>query len=361
MELAYFCESPSTNLGSNLAVTIYDIAREAKVGIGTVSRVLNNSPKVTPETRDRVIRVATRLKYQPHAFAQALARKRSNTLSAVIPFFSNYFFIEVLKGVQETLTAMGYDLIIHGANTQAQLEDYLSKSMRKGRVDGTIIFSLPLPEKFAKEFLEKKIPLVLLDTFHPMFDSIRVDNTQGAKIAVEHLISLGHKDIGMLNANVKSIPARERLLSFKETLKHHGLPINEKHIVCSQSNQNDGFSREAGYNDMKELLRSGGKLPTAFFVSSDIQAIGALAALQEHNIRVPDDVALVSFDNIELSKYFGLTTMSQPMYSMGELAVKRMLERIENPSAPVSSTNFIPDLIVRSSCGGNKNYVYQSE
>ena len=342
-----------------MAVTIYDIAREAKVGIGTVSRVLNNNPKVTAETRDRVMSVATRLKYQPHAFAQALARKRSNTLSAIIPFFSNYFFIEVLQGVQETLTSLGFDLIIHGANTQEQMEDYLAKSMRKGRVDGTLIFSLPLPEKFVKEFIEKKIPLVLLDTFHPLFDSIRVDNHQGAKIAVEHLISLGHKDIGMLNANVRSIPARERLLSFRETMKHHDLPVDEKNIFISQSVRNDGFSREAGYNDMQELLKRGSKLPTAFFVSSDIQAVGVLAALQEHNIRVPQDVALVSFDNIELSKYFGLTTMSQPMYSMGELAVKRMLERIENTSAPVSSTNFIPDLVVRASCGKEKNYIYQ--
>lgn len=344
-----------------MAVTIYDIAREAKVGIGTVSRVLNNNPKVTAETRDRVMSVATRLKYQPHAFAQALARKRSNTLSAIIPFFSNYFFIEVLQGVQETLTSLGFDLIIHGANTQEQMEDYLAKSMRKGRVDGTLIFSLPLPEKFVKEFIEKKIPLVLLDTFHPLFDSIRVDNNQGAKIALEHLISLGHKDIGMLNANVRSIPARERLLSFRETMRHHSLPVDEKNIFISQSVRNDGFSREAGYNDMQELLKRGGKLPTAFFVSSDIQAVGVLAALQEHSIRVPQDVALVSFDNIELSKYFGLTTMSQPMYSMGELAVKRMLERIENTSAPVSSTNFIPDLVVRASCGSIKNYSFHSE
>jgi len=342
-----------------MAVTIYDIAREAKVGIGTVSRVLNNSPKVTPETRERVLSVATKLKYQPHAFAQGLARKRSNTLSAIIPFFSNYFFIEVLQGVQETLTSLGYDLIIHGANTQEQMEDYLAKSMRKGRVDGTLIFSLPVPEKFVKEFVEKKIPLVLLDTFHPLFDSIRVDNIQGAKIAVEHLISLGHKDIGMLNANVRSIPARERLQSFKETMKSNSLQTIEKNVVSSQAVRNDGFSREAGYNDMKELLKRSEKLPTAFFVSSDIQAVGALAALQEHNLRVPQDVAIVSFDNIELSKYFGLTTMNQPMYSMGELAVKRMLERIENTAAPVSSTNFIPDLVMRASCGGNKDYVYQ--
>jgi LacI family transcriptional regulator len=153
-----------------LAITIYDIAREAKVGIGTVSRVLNNSPKVTSETRNRVISIATRLNYQPHAFAQGLARKRSNTLSAIIPFFTNYFFIQVLQGVQDSLIQLGYDLIIHGANNQSQLEEYLQRSMRKGRVDGTLLFSLELPQKFIDEFTKNKTPLVLVDTFHPLFD-----------------------------------------------------------------------------------------------------------------------------------------------------------------------------------------------
>ena len=139
-----------------MAVTIYDIAREAKVGIGTVSRVFNDSPKVTIETRERVVRVAKRLNYQPHAFAQALARKRSNTLSAIIPFFTNYFFIQILQGVQESLLSLGYDLIIHGSNTQEQLDEYFVRSMRKGRVDGILLFSLGLPQRFADEFIEKK-------------------------------------------------------------------------------------------------------------------------------------------------------------------------------------------------------------
>lgn len=341
-----------------MAVTIYDIAREAQVGIGTVSRVLNNSPKVTPETREKVIKVAERLNYQPHAFAQALARKRSNTLSAIIPFFTNYFFIQVLQGVQESLTTLGYDLIIHGANNRDQLEEYLSRSMRKGRVDGTLLFSTELPDHLADKFISSKVPLVLVDTFHPKFDSIRVDNIQGAKTAINHLIALGHKSIGMLNANIISTPARERLQSFKNTLAQNGLPVNEKIIINSASKRNDGFSWESGYHEMRKLLSSGTQLPTAFFISSDIQAIGALAALKEKGITVPGDIAIVSFDDIEIAKYYDLTTMHQPMYDMGELAVRKMLERIENNMAPVSSINFTPDIVVRASCGQNKNYIF---
>lgn len=344
-----------------LAVTIYDIAREANVGIGTVSRVLNNSPKVTTQTRDRVVTVAKRLNYQPHAYAQALARKRSNTLCAIIPFFTNYFFIEVLQGVQETLTSLGYDLIIHGANSKDQVEEYLIRSMRKGRVDGTLLFSLELPERFAEEFSENKMPLVLVDTFHPKFDSIRVDNATGAKIATEHLLSLGHTNIGMINANLKSAPARERLMNFKQTLTENGIAVNEENIINSSETRNDGFSRESGYHSMKECIASGKKLPTAFFVSSDIQAIGVLAALRENSIRVPEDVAIVSFDDVELAKIFDLTTMSQPMFNMGELAVKKMLERIEHPDALVTSVNFKPTLVVRASCGANKKYVFHQQ
>lgn len=344
-----------------MSVTIYDIAREANVGIGTVSRVLNNSANVTSQTRERVITIARRLNYQPHAFAQALARKRSNTLSAIIPFFTNYFFIEVLQGVQETLTSLGYDLIIHGANSQDQVDEYLQRSMRKGRVDGTLLFSLELSESNAEEILERKIPLVLVDTFHPKFDSIRVDNAMGAKIATEHLIALGHRSIGMINANLKSAPAKERLSSFRRTVTEHGLSINDDLIVNSSDTKNDGFSRESGYHSMKEFIARGTALPSAFFVSSDIQSIGVLAALREAGIRVPEDMAIVSFDDVELAKNFDLTTMSQPMFKMGELAVKKMLERIENPNAPVTSVDFKPTLVIRASCGANRKYVFHQQ
>ncbi len=344
-----------------MSVTIYDIAREANVGIGTVSRVLNNSANVTSQTRERVITIARRLNYQPHAFAQALARKRSNTLSAIIPFFTNYFFIEVLQGVQETLTSLGYDLIIHGANSQDQVDEYLQRSMRKGRVDGTLLFSLELSENNADEILERKIPLVLVDTFHPKFDSIRVDNAMGARIATEHLISLGHRSIGMINASLKSAPAKERLSSFRQTLSEHGITVGDDLIVNSSDAKNDGFSRESGYHSMKELIARGTALPTAFFVSSDIQSIGVLAALRESGIRVPEDMAIVSFDDVELAKNFDLTTMSQPMFKMGVLAVKKMLERIENPNAPVTSVDFKPTLVVRASCGANRKYVFHQQ
>jgi LacI family transcriptional regulator, galactose operon repressor len=334
-----------------VAITIYDIAREAEVGIGTVSRVFNNHPNVSRGTRDKVLSIAKRLNYHPHAYAQGLARKRTNTLSAIIPYFTNYFFIEVLQSVQDKLAAVGYDLILYGINHTQQLEEYLKRSLQRGRVDGILFFSMTLPEEYADRFRETKTPIVLVDTFNEQFDTITVENFQGATIATQHLISLGHKNIGMINANLNSVPARKRLRGFSETLEKNGLDFREEFVVNSTMQKLDGFSREAGYTAMKEILQRHIDLPSAFFVSSDIQAIGAMSALNETGLKVPTNISIVSFDDIELAKHFELTTMRQPMREMGELAVTKILARMEDPTAPVSHQRFLPKLVVRNSCG----------
>ena len=339
-----------------MAVTIYDIAREAQVGIGTVSRVFNNHPNVTPKTRDKILSVAKRLNYHPHAYAQALARKRTNTLAAIIPFFTNYFFIEVLQGVQDKISSLGYDLILYGINHPEQIDEYLRKSVQRGRVDGILFFSMKLPLSFVDKFRDHSKPVVLVDTFHEQFDSLAVENFQGAMVATNHLISIGHKNIGMISANINSVPARERIAGFKDAITSAGLEVHPENITMSKLTKQDGFSREAGYQSMKEMLGNGSFLPTAIFISSDIQAIGAMSALRQHGVKVPRDVAVVSFDDIELAEQFGLTTMRQPMYEMGELAVEKLIYRMEHPSAPPSQINFLPKLVVRATCGMNKMY-----
>ncbi len=337
-----------------MAITIYDIAREAKVGIGTVSRVFNGHPNVTKETREKVLVVAKRLNYQPHVYAQGLARQRTNTFAAIIPFFTNYFFIEVLQGVQEKISSIGFDLILHGINHPDEIDESLRRSSRRGRVDGIIFFSMRVPDSFAKKWKDLEIPIVLVDTFHEAFDSITVENFQGAQIATEHLISLGHKNIGMITANIKSDPARIRLEGFRAAIQKHGLTPHPGNIIVSDVTKLDGFSRDAGYLAMKEMLKLGSNLPSAIFISSDVQAIGAISALREKGLRVPDDMAIVSFDDIELAQHFGLTTMRQPMFRMGELAVDQMVKRKQNPAALPVQMRFMPELVVRQSCGAKK-------
>ena len=339
-----------------MSVTIYDIAREASVGIGTVSRVLNDHPSVSDKTRQKVLDVARRLNYQPHAYAQGLARKKSNTISAIIPFFTNYFFVEVLQGVQERISQSGYDLIIYGVTASAtnqanQLEPILRRLLQRGRSDGMLLFSMNLPSPLGEKLRQLKTPLVLVDAFSSSFDSITIDNKLGAYTATKHLLSLGHTRIGMISANLGSAPARLRLEGYRKALAEHGIPFDERYHKVSSLLKQDGFSREAGYISMADMLELGPQLPTAVFASSDVQAIGAINALRDRGLKVPDDMAVVGFDDIELAKHVGLTTMRQPMYEMGVLAVDQLIRRIQKPDLSQSHTHFEPKLVVRETCG----------
>ena len=334
-----------------MSVTIYDIAREANVGIGTVSRVFNNHPSVSDETRSRVLQVAKRLDYHPHPYARGLARKRTNSILAVVPFFTSFFFVEVLQGVQAKLAELDCDMILYGVNHPDQVGASLRRNSARNRVDGILFFSMKLPPESAEQYQSLKTPLVLVDTYHPDFDSLSVENIQGAYAATKHLISLGHRNIGMLNANLESVPARERLQGFQMAMKESDLTPNPRFVKRSASPHLDGFTREVGYELMKEFLQLGSDMPSAIVVASDIQAVGALAALQEAGLRCPEDVALIGFDDIIIAGSLGLSTMRQPMYEMGSLAIEKLMLRMSDAERPPSHMTFTPKLVVRKTCG----------
>jgi LacI family transcriptional regulator len=336
-----------------MGVTIYDLAHEAGVGIGTVSRCLNDHPNVSPQTRAKVLAAAKRLNYQPHAQAQRLASRRTNTISVIIPSFTNYFFVQVLQGVQDQAADSGFDLILYGVSHPVQVEQYLRRSLHRGHVDGVLFFSMKLPETHAAKFEQMRLPLVLVDAYHPLFDSIRVQNREGALAATRHLIGLGHSSVAMINASLSTQPAQERLDGYRMALEGAGIPFSMDRVIIGESGKNDGFNREAGREAMQRLLvqNTGPNRATAVFVASDVQAIGALEVLRAANVRVPEDLAIVGFDDIELAQYAELTTMRQPMYEMGQLAMEKLMRRMKDPGAPATLTSFLPGLIERRSCG----------
>ncbi len=346
-----------------MGVTIYDLAREAGVGIGTVSRCLNNHPNVSARTRARVLSVVKRLNYQPHAQAQRLASRRTNTISVIIPSFTNYFFVQILQGVQDLAAEIGMDLILYGVNHPSQVEHYLRRSLHRGHVDGVLFFSMKLPETYAAKFLQMSLPLVLVDANHPAFDSIRVKNIEGASDATLHLLGLGHKAIGMINASLETQPARDRMAGYSRALEEHGITFRNDRVFASSMGKNDGFSREAGRESMRRLLLMNNTSDpvTAVFIASDVQAIGALEAANAASVRIPEDIAIVSFDDIELAQYAELTTMRQPMYEMGRLAMEKLFSRMKDPDAVATLTSFHPDLIVRRSCGATPRPVAPTE
>lgn len=338
-----------------MGVTIYDLAREAGVGIGTVSRCLNDHPSVSARTRERVLDVVRRLEYQPHTHARRLASRRTNTIAAIIPFFTNYFSIQVLQGVQDKASELDIDLILYGVNHPAEVEEYLRRSLQRGHVDGVLFISMRFPDSYVTKCRQLRLPVVLIDAYHSEFDSIRVENKEGAMTATRHLIGLGHRQIALINASLETLPAQERQQGYRAALLDAGLPYVRENVIAAGAMRQDGFNRESGALAMRQLLPAFGRPDpvTAVFVVSDIQALGALDAARKAGIRVPGDVAMVSFDDIELAQHAGLTTMRQPMHQMGMLAVECLTTRMGNPDGPVTLTTFHPDLVIRDTCGAH--------
>jgi LacI family transcriptional regulator len=338
-----------------MGVTIYDLAREAGVGIGTVSRCLNNHPSVSARTRERVLDVVRRLDYRPHTHARRLASRRTNTIAAIIPFFTNYFSIQVLQGVQDKASELDIDLILYGVNHPAEVEEYLRRSLQRGHVDGVLFISMRFPDSYVTKCRQLRLPVVLIDAYHSEFDSIRVENKEGAMTATRHLIGLGHRQIAMINASLETLPAQERQQGYRAALLEAGLPYVRENVIAAGAMRQDGFNRESGAMAMRQLLPAFDRPDpvTAVFVVSDIQALGALDVARKAGIRVPGDVAIVSFDDIELAQHAGLTTMRQPMHQMGMLAVECLTTRMSDPDGPVTLTTFHPDLVIRDTCGAH--------
>ncbi len=333
-----------------MSVTIYDVAKHAGVGIGTVSRVINNSPQLSAATRTRVLDAIHELHFQPHAMARGLARKKTNTIAAIVPFFTGYFFLELLRGVQLAVTEHKYDLILYSLDHPDKTEGFLERTLRERRVDGVLLISLNISDQYALAFQERRLPIVLVDSSCPTLDSITVQNREGAYTATEHLIRLGHTRIAMINGRLVSVPAKVRLEGYQQALKHHSIPFRNEYLIISDLNSpQDGFNQAAGYEGMKKLIGLGKERPSAVFFSSDIQAVGGIRAVQDAELQIPGDFAVIGFDDIELAEYLSLSTMRQPMFEMGSLAVERLMERINGSASGILTKRFSAELVIRKS------------
>ena len=330
--------------------TIYDVAERADVSTATVSRVFNNRTRVAEDTRARVLHAAKALGYKPHISAQNLALQKTNLLAAVVPFETDFFYVEIMRGMQDALTGSPYDLIVYMSPEKEEIEGQLDRAIQPGRADGVILVSAELSPERAKQLKASNQPVMLVDSHHPDFDSISVDNDVGAYRAVKRLIEHGYKRIAHITvAPDPPPPARQRRLGYEMALREAGRLIESRYLVHSTSYP-FGFMEEAGYEAMEQLLQLS-EPPDAVFVCSDIQALGALEAIRDHGLRVPDDIAIVGFDDIHTSRHIGLSTLRQPMTEMGKLAVEKVLQRIEKPTRTPSKTVFAPEFIARATCG----------
>jgi LacI family transcriptional regulator len=332
-------------------ITIYDIAKAAKVGVGTVSRVLNGSSKVSSDTRAKVLETARELHYQPHSYARWLTRRHARTIAVMVPHFGHYFFHEILSAVQQKTEELNIDLVLYGGKAPDQVEANIIRAIQNGHTDGLILFSIMLSERDIKILKDSGLPVVLADAESPQFDSFTIANSEGAYVATNHLIALGHTSVGMINAQLTTPPAIQRLDGYKRSLEKHGIPFSEDMVKTSATDKWGGFYRDAGYQAMLDFLKCGKDMPKAFFISSDIQAIGAIDALAENNFKVPEDISIVGFDDIELAQEMKLTTMRQPIFELGTLAVERIAFRMSNHKTEIIHKSFSPSLVIRRSCG----------
>ncbi len=354
---AFIRTAPAAASPASLATTIYDIADRAHVSIATVSRVFNDHPRVSEATRRRVFRVAEQLGYEPHASAQSLARKHTQLISAVVPMMTSYFFMEVLRGVQDRLDESDYDLLVYPSRTMDGLDTQLQRALQRGRSDGLLLISTPMTSARARRLAASPRAVVLVDSHHDALDSVAVDNHAGGAEAVRHLVDRGHTRIGLVLPVPGSPPAAARRAGYEAALAEAGLPVDPDLVVEAEWDHADhGYTRFAGYRGMQQLLERfadrPAERPTAVFVAADVMALGALRAAREAGLSVPDDLEVVGFDDINSSAYVGLTTLQQPMYDMGTVAIETLLRRMAHPDLPPSHTTFAPRLVVRETTGG---------
>jgi LacI family transcriptional regulator len=329
-----------------LSSNIYDIAKQAGVSIATVSRVFNNNPNVSPKTRERILQVAESLGYHPSAFAQGLARRNSKTIILIVPVLSNYFFMEILAGIQDKIQEFDYDLTIYNIKSftnNEELREQVEYVVKKGLAEGYILISVHLGSKEWEHLRRFKSPIVLVDEYSEHFDSVSVDSVEGAYAATKHLIDQGAKRVAMISALETSKPISDRIEGYLKALEEAGLHSNRDLIICGDDPYRDGFTEDAGYNAMVKILHHPLE-PDACFCASDIQAVGALKAMQDYDKHIP----IIGFDDIQIAHFLGLSTMRQPMYDMGTMALDKLMERIDHPDAQISHTVFSPDLILRT-------------
>lgn len=327
-----------------MSYTIYDIANRANVSIATVSRVFNNSAKVSKTTREKVLAVAEEVGYHPQGFAQGLASRRNNIIIAVVPVLSNYFFMQVLAGIQDKISDYDYELYIYNIKPNEDKLEQIQQLLRRKWAAAYLMVSVHLPDEEWHHLLEFDDPIALVDDAFPELDSIYVDNVHGAEVATQFLLNKGYLNPGMILPNRDSKPAQDRLKGFRNILSKYKINIRTENVVAGETNYRDGYNEQNGFEAMQKMLALENR-PDACFCSSDIQAVGAMGALREAEAAMP----IIGYDDIKIAEYLGLSTISQPMYKMGEKAVEHIVQRIDNPERELLQYVFPTELVERSS------------
>ncbi|RDS82011.1 LacI family DNA-binding transcriptional regulator [Dyella psychrodurans] len=329
--------------------TIKDVAREAKVSVASVSRVLNGTGGVTPQTQKIVREVAARLHYVPDSAARSLITGRTHTIGAVLPDLYGEFFSELIRGIDLAARARGLHLLVSSSHDGVEDAAAAVRAMR-GRVDGMLILSEYVDAAFLDANLPANLPAVLLNSAvkSTRYPVLNIDNRAGASAMVQHLVSAGRERVAFIAGPKTNFDAQQRDKGYRAAMAKYApdAPLN---IVAGD------FSEESGYRAGRELLAQKTR-PDAVFAANDMMAVGCMLAFKEAGVRVPQDIALAGFDDILIARYVSppLSTVQVRIADLGRVALERLASLL-NPedSTPASVQTLGCDIVVRETSGGS--------
>lgn len=332
-----------------MPVTIYDVAKKARVSIATVSRILNNSGSVSEKTRQRVKKVMEELNYTPNVIASALTKKSTLTLGLLIPDISNLFFAELARGVEDACNDFGFNIIICNTDYSSEKETTYINLLKQKSIDGFIISSAYYNDQNVIKLLKANVPLILLgrdidDSEGLPIDIVGSDNVKGGYIATKHLIELGHKNIACLLGPPQIKVNLEREKGYLRALEEAGLK------ACPEAVGYGDFKIEFGFKKTMDILKGPCK-PTAFFAANDLIALGVIRAIREFGLKVPQDISVVGYDNTMFAEMIEppLTTVNQQMRNMGYIATELLIKRIKGERMPGEKKILDTELVIRKS------------
>jgi len=327
-------------------VTIFDVARKAQVSVITVSRLLNNPEIVSPHTAKKIFQVIDKLNYQPSQVARSLVSKRTNTIGVIMPDIKNTFFNSWFSSIEDYASDHEFNLVLCNTEEDPVKEMKYIKLLHSQRVDGAII--APTSKESVEYLLKSNMRFILFDRLYKGIKTnyVTADHYQGAYDGTEYLIKLGHRRIAILRGPDILYPDIKRYLGFAGAMKKYHLAIDKELVL------NCEFNEEKAYEATKQLLQKKNK-PTAIFPFNGLMSKGVIKAIQKMNISIPDDISLLSFDEIPGSDIFkpAVTHIIQPINALGRGVISAMINMIKNPDSLIKTRILLkPKLVIGDSC-----------
>jgi DNA-binding LacI/PurR family transcriptional regulator len=324
--------------------TIYDVAEYSGTSISTVSRVLNSPDKVSTKTRQNVFKAIDSLGFVPKAEARARALRLNGRIGVITPFFTAPSFVQRLRGLAGELSKKNYDLVIYTVDSADRLQSYISSLPLTGNLDGLVIMSLPVEDAYVDHLIKHNLPTVLIEFPNTKLNSVEIDDVAGGRMVAEYLVAKGHRRIAFLGdtdlPEYSIHPVSMRLVGFRQGLQEAGIKLEDEFVRLAP------YTMEQTRQVAIELLHTPNP-PTAVFAATDFQALSMVKVAHQLGVSVPDELAVIGFDDLDMAEYADLTTVRQHLDESGRLAIEILLAHIADNTRPVQHIKLSLTIIER--------------